>query len=122
MFDVQISRQHRTLAWLAVASGTCGALSTVPVGAFPRAVLLLVLLVAGAGSATMCWVAIAPPAALAAVVGLSVAAVFATATALAWLRLWYPVQSALVLSCVVAAVGILRLCILRRRTKRLAVD
>lgn len=106
--------QQRILAILAVAAGLCGVAATIPVHPVLQAVLLLVLLVAGAGSAVMSWVEVPAAAAVAGVIGLSVAAVVGTSTALAWLHLWQPTTSCLALSIAVLIGGALRIALLRR--------
>src|SRR5262249_43059568 len=86
-----------------------GLLSTVPSWPAVQAVLLTILVLTGAGSAVMCWVRLPPAAAVAAVVGVSVAAVVALATSLIWLGLWHPAVSCAALSIVVFASGLCRL-------------
>ncbi|MCV7431880.1 hypothetical protein [Mycolicibacterium bacteremicum] len=106
--------QQRTLAVLAVVAGACGIASTIPFHAASQAVLLLALTVAGAGSAVMCWTDLPAAAAVAGTIGVSVAAVVATSTAAAWLHMWEPTMSCLLLSSAVAVTGAVRIQILRR--------
>jgi len=120
MAAVGADTQQRTLGVVAVVAGACGAASTVPVGAAVQAVLLLILLVCGAGSAVMCWVDVPPGAAVAGVIGLSVAAVVGTSTALAWLHWWQPTVSCLVLSTAVVVGGAVRVVSLHRRRTQAA--
>ncbi|WP_308206394.1 glycosyltransferase family 2 protein [Mycobacterium yunnanensis] len=105
----EVSDQNTWTARLAVLAGTSGALSTLPLGAVPSALLLLVLVCCGGGSAVTCWLDLPAVAAAASVVGLSVGAIIAVATAMAWMGAWYPIPSCLVLSAAVAAAGGLRL-------------
>lgn len=112
---IGVAARQRRLAVVAVVAGVCGAASTVPVGATVQAVLLLVLLVCGAGSAVMSWTDVPPAAAVAGVIGLSVAAVVGTSTALAWLHWWQPTLSCLVLSAAVVVTGAVRVVLLHRR-------
>lgn len=97
--------QQQVLALMAVAAGVAGALSTAPIGAWPRAVCLLAFVTGGVGSAVMCWLDVPPPAALAGVVGLSLGAVVAVSTSLAWLRGFNPTASCLTLATLVVASG-----------------
>jgi hypothetical protein len=103
----------RVLAQLAVMAGVSGALSAIPFSSVLQSILLMVLLIAGVGSAVLCWLGLPSGAAVAGVIGLSVAAVIALATSMAWLRIWYPVPSCLVLSFMVASIGLIRLWTLR---------
>ncbi len=107
--------QQRWLAQLAVLAGTAGALSTFPMGTAIQSTLLSVLLFTGAGSAAMCWVEVPAGAAIAGVIGVSISAVIVTATAMAWLRVWYPIPSCLALSAIVAVVGLMRLLLTREK-------
>lgn len=106
--------QQRVLGIIALAAGMCGLGSTLPIGSVGRAILLLVLLVSGAGSAVMCWLEVPVAAAAAGVIGVSIAAVVGTSTALAWLHWWQPTASCVALSVVVAASGTARLVTLSR--------
>lgn len=117
---ISADTQQRRLGVVAVVAGLCGAASTLPVGAAVQAVLLLVLLVCGAGSAVMSWVDVPPAAAVAGAIGLSAAAVVGTSTALAWLHWWQPTVSCLALSAAVVVTGAARLVILHRRRTQAA--
>ena len=102
--------EPRVLAGLAVIAGVSGALSIIPFSSvLLRSILLMVFLLAGVGSAVLCWLDLPSGAAVAGVIGLSVAAVIALATSMVWLRIWYPVPSCLVLSFTVASIGLIRL-------------
>ncbi|WP_304118778.1 hypothetical protein [Mycolicibacterium bacteremicum] len=107
--------QQRILAVLAVLAGICGVASTIPFHAATQAVLLLVLTVAGAGSAVLCWTDLPAAAAVAGTVGLSVAAVVAISTAAAWLHVWEPTLSCVLVSLLVAITGAIRMHVLRRQ-------
>lgn len=102
------------LAQLAVLAGASGALSSIPTAPVFQAVLLVVFSVAGIGSAALCWLDLPAPAAIAGVIGLSIAGVIALATSMAWLRFWAPTPSCVVISLLVAAAGLLRLWHLRK--------
>lgn len=104
-----VGDQDTWIAKLAVFAGACGVLSTLPLGTVPSTLLLLALVFCGGGSAVACWLDLPTVAAIAGIVGLSVGAIIAVATAMAWLGAWYPIPSCLVLSAVVAASGGLRL-------------
>ncbi len=105
--------QARLLATLAVIAGLSGMLSMLPVPAPARAVLLLILMLTGAGSALLCWVSLSGAAAVAGVLGVSVATVIALSCSQLWLNLWHPV-----LSCVMLSVGVLATGLVRLRTLR----
>lgn len=113
-FFTTASGQAEVVAKAAVVTGVCGVLSTVPVWSPLQALSLLVFMLAGPGSAAMCWVDIAPAATVAAVVGISIASVLGFAAALAWLGMWLPVPSCLLVSAVVVSCGFARLRSLRR--------
>jgi CHASE2 domain-containing sensor protein len=115
-----IARQQRILGIVAAVAGVCGAASTIPFGAALQGILLLVLFVSGAGSAVMSWVDVPPAAAVAAAIGLSVAAVVGISTALAWLHWWKPTASCLVLSLAVLLAGVARVTVLHRRRTQAA--
>ena len=102
-------RQAEIVAKSAIVAGLCGALSTVPVSSPVRALLLLVLVLVGVGSAAMCWVDLPPAITAAAVVGFSVTAVMSLAVVMAWLGVWYPTPSCLLVSIVVVICGFARL-------------
>ncbi|MCI4674458.1 hypothetical protein [Candidatus Mycolicibacterium alkanivorans] len=102
------------VAKVAIYAAACGILSTVPVWPPLQALLLLVFLLTGPGSALMCWAALPPAVTVAAVVGLSVSSVLATAVAMAWVPFWGPVPSCLVLSAAVITSGLVRLRALRK--------
>jgi hypothetical protein len=106
-------RAPRILAQSAVIAGVSGALSVIPFSSVLQSILLMVLLSAGVGSAVMCWLDLPSGAAVAGVIGLSLAAVIAFATSMAWLGIWYPVPSCVILSFLVASVGLIRLWTLR---------
>jgi CHASE2 domain-containing sensor protein len=106
--------QADVVAKSALACGACGLLSTVPVSSALQGVLLLVFMLAGPGSAAMCWVDLPPAVTVAAVIGVSVATVFALSVAMAWLGWWLPVPSCLLLSVLAITSGLLRLRALRR--------
>ena len=110
--------QARVLANLAVIAGLAGMLSTLPVSAPARMVLLTTLMLTGAGSALLCWVSLSGSAAVAGVIGLSLATVIALACSLLWLNLWQPVLSCLILSVGVLAIGLVRLWTLRNEVDR----
>jgi hypothetical protein len=101
--------QARVLARLAVIAGLSGMLSTLPVPAPARAVLLTILVLTGAGSALVCWLSLSGPTAVAGVLGVSVATVIALTCSQLWLNLWHPVVSCLLLSVGVLATGLVRL-------------
>lgn len=105
--------QAQLLATLAVIAGLSGVLSTLPLPAPARAILLTILLLTGAGSALLCWLSLSGPAAVAGVLGVSVATVVALTCSQLWLNLWYPVLSCLILSVGVLATGLVRLRALR---------
>lgn len=107
-------RRAQILGNLAFVAGLSGAVSTVPFSSALQSLLLMVFVLAGVGSAAMCWVELPPAVTVAAVVGLSIASVVAAATSMAWLDMWYPIQSCLILSVVVAASGFARLKTLQR--------
>jgi CHASE2 domain-containing sensor protein len=102
-------RQAEIVAKSAIIAGFCGALSTVPFSSTVQALLLLVLVLAGAGSAAMCWVDLPPAVTVAAVVGISVISVMSLASAMAWLGVWYPIPSCLLVCLVVVTCGVARL-------------
>ncbi|CAN3129387.1 hypothetical protein ACNUDN_15785 [Mycobacterium sp. smrl_JER01] len=104
-----VALRARAVAVTAAISGGCGLLSVVPVLPALQAVLLLVFILSGVGSAVMCWVELPPAATIAAVVGLSIAAMMAVAVTMAWLQVWYPVPSCLVIGALVSASGAARL-------------
>jgi hypothetical protein len=106
-------RAPRVLGQSAVIAGVSGALSVIPFSSVLQSVLLVVLLIVGVGSAVLCWLELPSGAAVAGVIGLSVATVIALATSMVWLRVWYPVPSCVVLSLIVASVGFIRLWTLR---------
>lgn len=112
--------QQRILGIVALAAGLCGLGSTLPIGSVGQAILLLILLVSGAGSAVMSWLAVPAAAALAGVVGVSIAAVVGTSTALAWLHWWQPTVSCVALSVLVGASGAARLVTLSRSRKQVS--
>jgi hypothetical protein len=101
--------QPWVLAVLAVVAGLAGILSTLPWPAPVRVVLLTTLLLTGAGSALLCWLSLSDSAAVAGVIGVSVATVIAFSSSLLWLNLWHPVLSCVMLSVGVLAVGSVRL-------------
>ena len=110
--------QSLILARLAVIAGASGALSTIPISSvLLRSILLMVLLVAGVGSAVLCWVELPTGAAVAGVVGVSVGAVIALATSMVWLHVWYPVVSCVATSFAVVSVGLIRLWTLKECAK-----
>jgi hypothetical protein len=108
------AEQADFVAKAAIAAGALGIVSTVPVWSPLQGLLLLVFLLTGPGSALMCWVALPPAVTVAAVVGLSVSSVLATAVAMAWVPFWGPVPSCLLLSAVVIISGFVRLRALRK--------
>lgn len=110
--------QSRVLAMLAVTAGSCGILSTLPLPASARVVLLTVLVLTGAGSALLSWLSLSGPAAVAGVLGVSVATVIALTSSQLWLNLWNPVVSCLILSLGVIATGVARLRALRVEAER----
>ncbi len=95
-------------------AGASGALSSIPTTPVLQALLLVVFSVAGIGSAALCWLDLPAPAAIAGVIGLSIAGVIALATSMAWLKFWAPTPSCAVISLLVATVGLLRLWHLKR--------
>ncbi|MGE2731545.1 hypothetical protein ACQI4F_18875 [Mycolicibacterium vaccae] len=106
------------MAATAVGAAMCGALATVPVQSPLRAVLLLVFVLAGVGSAVMCWMDYPVAVTVAAIVGISVASLMAVAVAMAWLQFFHPVPSCLLIAALVAASGLFRLHTLRVPTGR----
>jgi CHASE2 domain-containing sensor protein len=102
-------RQAEIVAKAAIIAGFCGAISTVPFSSTLQALLLLVLVLVGAGSAAMCWVDLPPAVTVAAVVGISVISVMSLAVVMAWLGVWYPIPSCLIVSIVVVTCGFVRL-------------
>ena len=110
--------QARVLGKLAVIAGLSGVLSTLPVSAPARIVLLIILVLTGPGSALLCWLSLSGSAAVAGVIGVSMATVTALACSLLWLNLWYPVLSCLILSISVLAIGLVRLWTLRNEPDR----
>ena len=102
------AHQPRTLAQLAVLAGTSGGLSAIPTTPVLQALLLVVFSVAGIGSAALCWLDLPAPAVIAGVIGLSVAGVIALATSMAWLKFWAPTASCVVITLLVATIGLLR--------------
>lgn len=110
------AEQADVVAKVAIVTGTFGILSTVPLWPPLQGLLLLVFLLAGTGSAAMCWSALPPAVTVAAVVGLSVASVLLVAVAMAWVPFWGPVPSCLLLSAAVITSGFVRLRALRRPT------
>lgn len=109
-----MTAQHM-LAAIAVATGVAGAVSAVPTYPPVQAILLLAFIVMGPGSAILCWLELPNPARIAGVIGVSLAVVTMLATSLAWLNVWYPVASCVAASVLVAAIGLVRLRMLRRR-------
>ena len=109
------------LGKIAIAVGTCGILSTVPIWSPLQALLLLVFLLTGMGSAAMCWVALPPAVTVAAVVGLSVASVLAVAVIMAWVPFWGPIPSCLLLSAVAISSGFTRLWVSRKPVRKSAI-
>ena len=108
----------RALARVAVIAGVLGALSTAPLSPVLQSIALLVFMSAGVGSAALCWSDLPGGAMVAGVIGLSVAAVMGTATQMASFGIWYPVQSCLVMSSIVATAGLIRLWALRKTGAR----
>lgn len=104
-----VSSQAEVVAKSALVAGVCGVLSTVPISPPLQALLLLVFVLAGPGSAVMCWIDFPPAVTVAAVVGISVASVLALAVATAWLAVWLPIPSCLLLSAVAMTSGFARL-------------
>ncbi|MCV7099761.1 hypothetical protein [Mycobacterium palustre] len=80
--------------------------------------LLTVLVLTGAGSALLSWLSLSGPAAVAGVLGVSVATVIALTSSQLWLNLWNPVVSCLILSLGVIATGVARLRALRVEAER----
>jgi hypothetical protein len=109
--------QARVLAKLAVIAGLSGMLSTLPVSAPARAALLTILMLTGAGSALLCWLSLSGSAAVAGVLGVSVATVIALTSSQLWLNLWHPVLSCLALSVGVLTTGLARLRTLRNEAE-----
>lgn len=101
--------QSLVLAVLAVTAGLAGILSTLPLFTPVRVVMLTILVLTGAGSALLCWLSLSDSAAVAGVIGVSVATVIAVSSSLLWLNLWYPVPGCLMLSVGVLVVGSVRL-------------
>ena len=108
-----LSGRDERIAATAVGAAACGALATVPAPPAVRAVLLLVFVLSGVGSAVMCWVDLPAAVTVAAVVGISIASLMAVAVAMAWLQFYHPVPSCLLIAAGVAASGLLRLHTLR---------
>lgn len=101
--------QEEVVAKAALVAGVCGGLSTVPFAPPLQALLLLVFVLAGPGSAVVCWLEFPPAVTVAAVVGISVASVLALAVATAWMAVWLPIPSCLLLSAVGVTSGFARL-------------
>lgn len=108
-----LSSRDEKVAAMAVAAAACGALAAVPMPAPLRGLALLAFLLAGVGSAVMCWIDLPVAATMAAVVGISIASLMAVAVAMAWLQFWHPVPSCLLIAVLVAASGFARLRTLR---------
>ncbi|MBI3224030.1 MAG: hypothetical protein HYZ39_03110 [Mycolicibacterium cosmeticum] len=102
------------VAKTAAVAGVCGILSTVPVAPVLQALFLLLLVLAGVGSAVMCWVDLPPAPLFAALVGISITSAMSLAVVMAWIGVWYPVVSCLLLSAGVLCSGLLRARSLRR--------
>lgn len=107
-------RQAELVARAAIIAGVCGALSTVPIAPPAQAVLLLVFMLVGPGSAAMCWAELPPAVTVAAVLGVSVSVVLALAVAMAWLTIWVPIPLCLLLAAAAVASGVIRSRSLRR--------
>jgi hypothetical protein len=114
----------QVLALLAVFAGTSGALSTLSASPVLRSILLMLFLLTGVGSAILCWLELPIGATVAGVIGLSLAAVIAVATAMVWLQTWYPAPSCLALSLIVVSTGLIRLWTFRGRwsAREIAAD
>lgn len=117
---MKVSRWLRTLssrdervATVSLAAAACGALATVPVSTPLRGVVLLAFVLTGVGSAVMCWIDLPAAVTMAAVVGISIAALTAVAVVMAWLEFWYPVPSCLIVAALAALSGAIRLRTLR---------
>lgn len=108
---------QRVLAYLAVAAGVAGVLSTLPLGALTRALLLLMFLVSGVGSAVLCWVKLPLGAVTAGVVGLSIGGMILVSTTSVWLRWWHPTTICLTVSALVAVGGAARLRTAQQRAR-----
>jgi CHASE2 domain-containing sensor protein len=108
-------RQAEIVAKSAIIAGFCGALSTVPFSSTLQALLLLVLVLVGAGSAAMCWVDLPPAVTVAAVLGISMVLMLSLSVIMAWLGVWYPIPSCLLLSTVIVLCGYARLRTLRTK-------
>jgi CHASE2 domain-containing sensor protein len=102
------------VAKTAVVAGICGILSTVPVAPVLQALCLLLLVLTGVGSAVMCWVDLPPAPLFAALVGISITSAMSLAVVMAWVGIWYPVVSCLLLSAGVLCSGCFRVRSLRR--------
>lgn len=99
----------RGVAWLAVAAGAAGVAAAIPSHPVLQAVLLMVFVAVGPGSAILCWVTLPPAATVAGVLGGSFAVVAMVTTSMSWLGLWYPLPSCLALSVLTVASGAARL-------------
>ena len=80
-----------------------------------RSFLLLLFVLAGVGSAILCWFELPIGAALAGIIGLSLGATIAIGTSSVWLHAWYPAASCLAVSLIVLSTGLIRLWMLRDR-------
>lgn len=98
-------QQPCAVAIVAIIAGVCGVLSTVPVLFGLQAVLLVAFMLAGPGSAVMCRVDLPPAVTVAAVLGISVTSVFSLSVVMAWLGVWYPTWSCVLMSLLVMVSG-----------------
>ena len=106
---LSISLAPVAIALLAVLAGTAGGLSTVLSAPALRCFLLLLFVLTGVGCAILCWLELPTGAAVAGIVGLSLAAAIVVGTAGAWLHAWYPIASCLAVSLIVLSSGLIRL-------------
>jgi hypothetical protein len=102
-------QQPGAVAIVAIIAGACGVLSTVPVLPGLQGVLLVAFMLGGPGCAAMCWVDLPPAVTVSAVLGISVTSVFSLAVVMAWLGVWYPTRSCVLISLVVLVSGVVRL-------------
>lgn len=107
--DVGAEWQARRLAASGLVASAAGIVATVPGAPAVQSLALIVLLAWGGGSAVLCWVELPTGAAVAGVVGLSVASVVGMSTLMARWGAWYPKLACLCLSILVATSGLVRL-------------
>lgn len=104
-----LSSRDQSVAAATVAAGACGALASAPLPPALRVLPLLVFMLTGVGCAVMCWIDMPTAPTVAAVVGISLAAMMAVAVTMAWMQFWHPVPSCLILASLTTASGLIRL-------------